>query len=366
MFSFLYKCGAKQWPRSLAKKYVGDYESVFFTYASDDNLRKRSASGGSVSALLIHMLDSEYIDGALVVRTVIENGKARPCFEIATNRVGVLSGQGSKYAAVKFVQHAMALIREFPGKLAVVALPCDAKIVRHACQRDDKLDNKIRCVISLVCGHNSEPALTDKVVGELGNGHGELVDLQWRSGHWRGKMTADFEDGQQVAVPFSRFSNYRNLYFFAQRKCHYCNDHYGYYCDISAGDIWSAKMRKEPIKHTALIVRSERGREIVASAFAAAVVTGREDTLDEVLNGQSRTMPFHYNVSARAKVAPLFGMKIKDTVGEQVRIVDLLVALICMTNESVSRTRVGRCIIFAMPRPLVRAYLYFFKLLELV
>jgi hypothetical protein len=171
-------------------------------------------------------------------------------------------------------------------------------------------------------------------------------------------------DGAEIIRPFSTFSDYQNLYFFSQRKCHYCIDHTGYWGDVSAGDIWSRRMKENPVKHTALMTRTERGDALVRSALAENVLIGTVEPIAEVLDGQARTLPFHYNITARAKVGEVFGERIHDLVGEPVRWNDLLAAFIVLFNERLSRTRVGQWLIFRIPRPLLRAYLFFLKALE--
>jgi coenzyme F420-reducing hydrogenase beta subunit len=362
----LHKAGLRDWPRDLVGKYVGPYQDVYFSHATDPALRATAASGGSVSALLIHLLETGQIQGALVVKTVVEDGKARPSFSIASTRSEIVGAQGSKYASVNFSSDALPLLREFQGSVAIVALPCDSFALHRVRRLEPELDRKVKLVITLLCGHNSEPVLTDLVVARLGAGHGKLTHFRWRSGHWRGQMSAAFEDGTTIVAPFSRFSVYRNLYFFAQPKCHHCFDHFGYYGDISAGDIWSLKAKKEKIKQTGLIVRTKTGMSAVQSATDAGELSARSETIDDILNGQSRTMPFHYNVSARARLAPLFNVRIRDRVHEKVRWLDYPVAFICLLNERVSRTSWGRAVIGRMPRPILQAYVYFFKALELL
>jgi len=358
----------KIWHRDFSdeelNKYIGSYQNCYYTYAQDDSLRQRSASGGSVSALMIYLLESGKVDGALCVRTVIKDGKARPEFFIARSREEIMSAQGSKYAAVYFTKDAFPLINAFDGKLVIVALPCDAMITHNYRAKHPEFDAKIAFVITLFCGHNSEPELVDLVTDKLRGDHGELTDYNFRFGHWRGNITAEYADGTQITKPFAYFSDYRNVYFFAQKKCHHCFDHFGYYCDISAGDIWSPEMKNLPIKHTALITRSEAGQALLEDAVRDGVLHAQQEGIYDVANGQARTMPFHYNVTSRARVGKLFGMKIKDGTQDRVRWNDYLVAFIALANERFSKTRIGRFIIKRMPRPILKVYIYFFKGLE--
>jgi coenzyme F420 hydrogenase subunit beta len=357
------KLWRREWTETDLDKYVGTRRETYFTYATDPALRERAASGGSVTALLLHLVNSGQADGALVCSTEIEDGKPRPAFFIARTRDELIRAQGSKYTAVHFTTHALPLIKAFEGKLAVVALPCDATLLQTYRQKHPDVDEKIVCVFTLFCGHNSEPALVDKITDRLGKGQ-PLTDYTYRFGHWRGELRAHFADGSEVVKSFKYFSDYQNLYFFSQTKCHHCFDHFGYHADISAGDIWSPEMKQHPIKHTALIVRTERGAALVQEALAAGVLEGNTVPLETVANGQSRTAPFHYNVSSRAWVGRLFGLRIKDHVGERVRWNDYLVALMALGNERFSRTRLGRRLIWLTPRPLLKLYLYVFKGLE--
>jgi coenzyme F420-reducing hydrogenase beta subunit len=354
----------KRWSTEQVHKYVGNFRKCYFTYATDSELREGAASGGSVTGLLSHLLTNRAIDGALVCATDVKDNHVNPVFTIATSLEELKAAQGSKYSAVFFSQHALPLIKQFSGRLAVVALPCDAKILHRYRQLNPGVDEKIALVISLFCGHNSRPELTDQTVEELRLPGEALISFRYREGHWRGNLQAKFDSGREVEKPFSFFSDYQNLYFYSQAKCHHCFDHVGYYADISAGDIWSPRMRDEPIKHTALVTRSDHGDAIVRTAISDGALQGREEPIAEVLDGQARTLPFHYNVTSRAIVGRLFGMEILARTEERVSLPELLVALLALLNDRVSRSPIGQKLIFWIPRPLIRLYLLILKGLE--
>ncbi len=355
----------KQFTPEQVQKYVGSFRHSYLSYASDPAIREKAASGGSITAILAHLLVTGRVGGALVCRTAInEEGKLRPEFFIAATLEQLKSAQGSKYSAVYFSSQALPLIREFSGRLAVVALPCDTLILRNAMRKDPALEEKVFLIITPFCGHNSEPYLTDRIVERLRPDGKSLVDYRYRAGHWRGELQATYAGGEVITRPFSYFSDYQNLFFCAQRKCHHCFDHTGYYSDISAGDIWSLRMKDNPIKHTALIARSEVGARVVAEAFASGVLQGQEEPIEEICNGQARNMPTHYNISARARLGRIANERIKDSVHEKVRLNHFIVAALELFNERLSRTAGGRKLIFSLPRPAIKLYLYFIKFLE--
>jgi len=354
----------KNWPPEQVQKYIGGFKNTWFAYASSETLRKSAASGGVISALLAYLIKEGDIDGALVCKSIVADGKVRPQFFIARNEEELLAAQGSKYIAVDFNQDALPLIRSFKGKLAVVALPCDTTHLRRASETDPKLKEKITLVITLFCTHNSHPELTDMITLKLSKGGRVLKDFRYRQGHWRGSLMAEFEDGGKVEKPFSYFSLYQNLYFFCQQKCHHCNDHTGYNGDLSVGDIWSLRMKDNPVKHNAVITRTLAGDAAFKRALDAGVITANAEPIDEICKGQARSLPFHYNTTARAKAGRLLGVKIKDTVNEKVRFIDLLVAWMALFNERASRSPGGQKLIRRTPRFLLILYLYLIKGLE--
>jgi coenzyme F420-reducing hydrogenase beta subunit len=354
----------KNWSAEKIHQYIGNFNRSFFAYAGNMNVREKAASGGVTSSLLNFLLESKRVEGALVCRTVVREGKVRPEFFIAKTAEELLSAQGSKYMAVYFSEEALPLLRSFNGRLAVTLLPCDTSTLRQAMENDTDLAEKIYIVITLFCGHNSLPELTDMVIRKLTPKGAQLLDFRHRQGHWRGTLRAEFDKGQLIEKPFSYFSDYQNLYFFCQQKCHHCYDHAGYDGDISVGDIWSMRMKEEPIKHSAVITRTPAGVEVFADAVKTGVLIAREEPIEEICEGQARSMPFHYNVTARAKAGRMIGFKIKDRVNSRVRWNDYIVAWMALFNEKVSRSTKGRWWIARTPRFMLKFLLYLLKGLE--
>jgi coenzyme F420-reducing hydrogenase beta subunit len=284
-------------------------------------------------------------------------------FEIARTRAEVLAAQGSKYMPVYF-RHAEALIRSFEGKLAAVLLPCDAKALARLRRDEPSIDATMEFVITLFCGHNSERALTDAMVERFSARGDTLTDFRHRFGHWRGNLRLTFANRPPVVRKFAEFSDYQNLFLFAQRKCHACFDHTGFYCDLSAGDVWSQRLKHDPVKHSGVFVRSDRAQSVFDQLVAQGAIAAQRVSVRDICNGQSRSLPFHYNVSARSRVSGIFGMRLKDLTETKVKWNDVIVAFFVMLNERVTRSPTGQRIVLKIPRPILKAYLMFLKGLE--
>jgi coenzyme F420-reducing hydrogenase beta subunit len=355
---------SKHWSEDEIERYVGPCRSAYIGYAADDMIRLGAASGGIVSAMLIYALESGMIDGAVVCRTVVRDGRVRNAFVAARSRGEILDARGSSYVASAFVPEVFDLIRAFEGRLAVVGLPCDLKNLASWGGNHPADIRKVVLTLSLFCGHASQPELVDAVASRMGSGgSASLERFRFRSGRWRGKMLARFSDGSVEERPFGDFGLYQNLFFFCSPKCLHCCDHFGYSADLSAGDVWDYRLRKSPVKHSGLLCRSGRGEEIVRSAMEAGALLCDEVPVARILDGQRRSAPSHYNVSARARAGRRFGIVIRDTVGARVRWHEYLAAWIRLANYRWSRSERAP-LIFKTPKPLLKLWLYLMKGLE--
>lgn len=355
-----------QWSPDEIQKYIGSHRESWLLYAADNDVRAQAASGGTITSLLAYLLEQGEIDGALVCMSYVECNEVKTRYLIAKNRDELLFAQGSKYIDTDFAHDAVPLIKDFNGRLALVLLPCDTSLVSRLAQNNPAFRNKIVLKITLFCGHVSDPELTQLVVRKLKPAGVSLTDFRYRSGHWRGRLQATFEDGTKTDRPFSTFSDYQNLYFFCTRKCLHCPDHTGYESDISVGDVWLMSMKDNPIKHNAIIIRSERAQCILDQALNAGVIAGEQAPIELICDAQSRSLPLHYNVTARARAGRWLGIKIADHIGEHVRPVDFIIAMIIMTNYRLSNTDKGRKLLYKLPKPVIKIYLYLLKALEVL
>lgn len=356
----------KNWTEQDIQELVGRYQETYLSYALDERIRLGGASGGTASALLACALESNIIDGALVCRTMIsEHNKVRTEFYIATNKSQLLLSQDSKYVQTSFVPDALRLIDEFKGRLGVVGLPCDMSMLKKRMKRHPQLTEKIVFTIGLFCGHNSQPELIDNVIKKLKPEAESKLDMfRFRTGLWRGYSLARFDQTRIIEKKSSYYNLYQNLYFFCQKKCLYCHDHFAYDADISLGDIWSYHLKDKNIKHNSIVCRNTKGSDILHTAHNEGYLHVNPATIEEILDGQSRGAPTHNNTSAKSKAGKRFGMNIPDKHNKKVRWNQYLVAWIILFNYNWSMNKRYSKIIFKIPRKILKAYLVALKGLE--
>ncbi len=356
----------KNWSENDELEMMGATLSTHLAYASDKEVRKEAASGGATSALLIHALESNVIDGAIVCNSFIDNGKVRARFEIARSRADILAARGSKYVETKFLREVLPLLRNNDGKYAVCGLPCDISNLKRWEKKEPELKSKVALRVSFLCGHNSRKELIDGVTRKLQQEQGaekKLTQFKFRTGHWRGDLEARYDDNTTVKKRFSYFSDYRNLSFFCEKKCVACIDHFGFHADISFGDVWLYSLKNNPLKHGCVVIRSNRGQQLFDQAIGSNALKSEQVERRLILDGQSRIAPTHYDITARSKAAKLLGANIPDKLKLKTSAIKVISSFIGLFNMKISEGKFSSYI-FLTPRPLIRGYLYFKKGLE--
>ena len=352
-----------KWSNADVARFLGATRGSYLTYAHDEEVRGGAASGGATTQILISALEKGIIDGALVWKMGTRDG--RPCAEplIATDRESLLAARTSLYVAVNFARDGMPAIQGFSGRLAVVALPCDATYLKRRMAKSPDLDAKIAGILTLFCGHNSLPELTEVVCARHGFDWTDLKSFSYRTGTWRGPMTMTPKEGPPVQVSTRQFTHMQNLHVFSEKKCLACFDHFGFDGDLSLGDSWALGEKSRDIKPTVCTVRTEAGQRLFDAARDALHV---EDTSpSHVLSGNSRGLIYHYNVSARSQVARAKGHAINDRLRIPTTFVERLIARIGVGNALWSwRDEAAREKLIRTPWWRIKARIYAFKGLQ--
>ena len=341
--------------------YLGKVNNCYLGFASDREIRMHCASGGIVSAILIELLEAGTVNGAVVSKIELDDGEILGRAFIATSREEILSCGGSIYFNVKPLS--LQRLKSFPGRLAVVGLPCQINTLTKSIGRDEELSDKIAVKIGLFCGHNSSKALLIKVLEKKRINIEDIERFSFRKGRWRGRMQISMKCGRNVDFPFSHFSVYQNLHLFSLKKCLYCTDHTAEYADISCGDVWLKKMKKEAIKHSIFLSRNQKGNDVLDMVSKKRAIKVKDSSPKEVFLSQKRSLLHHKSLYARSRLSGLFGYNIKCTEKGDTRWNDYLSTLISMSNIKWSESKGFQKLIFFLPRQILFLYLLVFKLL---
>jgi coenzyme F420 hydrogenase subunit beta len=339
---------------------LGKVLSVWKGYASDEAVRAQAASGGIVSALLIHLLETNQIQGALLCKTLMREGRLDYEIFIARNREEVLSAQTSKYFDIPMFK-GLEQIKAFEGRVAVVGLPSQIHSFRNLLNKNEELNEKIPLLVAIFCGHNSQDKLVKEVWSKKGIAESEIEEFYYRKGLWRGRMHLRLRDGRHIDFPFQDFSHYQNLHILSLHRCLNCFDHMGFFADIATGDIWMKSERSSEIKKSVFLSRTNAGEAVLQKAIKENVFVAEVTDMKTLYLSQRRSINYHYNLSARARLAKFFGLKIRERVRTPVSLQDYMAAFVVLLNHTISKSPRLLKMFMKLPRPFVVAYVYFFK-----
>ncbi|GAW92818.1 Coenzyme F420 hydrogenase/dehydrogenase, beta subunit C-terminal domain [Calderihabitans maritimus] len=255
---------------------LGVYRNSYNGYARDDFIRKKGASGGVVTALLVHALETGIIDCAIVAGFNTEKPWLTEA-KIAASREEIVDAAQSKYAVVPVNMRIREAVKRGYRRIALVGLPCHIHAVRkmqyYGIPRD--ISVKIKLTIGLFCASQFYFEGTRHILVEWCgiDKMEEIARLEYRGGDWPGHFVVQLRNGETVTVDRHRYVYHMLMPHYKRDRCEMCIDWSSELADIAVGDYW-APQRTGPDYYgtSALLVRSSAGEEVVKSAVEEKVV----------------------------------------------------------------------------------------------
>jgi len=288
---------------------LGNYANCYIGHATDYEIRYNSASGGLVTALLIHALEQRLIDGALVTRMSHRNPMEPQPF-IAKTRDEIISAAKSKYCPVP-ANIALKEILKGDGKFAVVGLPCHLQGIRKAEAVSRKLRERIVLHLGLFCSHADTFSGTEFIMQKYAIKEECVVQLDYRGLGWPGSMAVHMRNGQVKAIPFADHIPAHALRFFMPRRCFLCSDAISSLADITFMDAWLPEiLTQDSIGRSIIVSRTRTGEALCQSAKLKRVVQLDEITSNKVAQSQGKMRLSNKDLRACFCLSRLFGHSI--------------------------------------------------------
>ncbi|MCK5785901.1 MAG: Coenzyme F420 hydrogenase/dehydrogenase, beta subunit C-terminal domain [Candidatus Sabulitectum sp.] len=260
------------------KAPIGHYDDVISARATDPDVVEVATDGGVVTSLLIHMLEAGHIDGAVVSTSL--DGYTRQAI-VATSREEILQAAGSHFGELphleevgekyaNYVSVVKFTCKDNPQKLkklAVVGTPCQITSIRNMQALAIVPSDIITFTIGLFCMQCFEMGnLMDKeFIKSRRIDPGEIATMNIKE-----DFILTLKSGLKVHIPMKEIEE------IARPACLKCNYFANDYADISVGGLGS------PEKHTTVMIRTIRGRLMMADALAKKSIKLRESrTADE-------------------------------------------------------------------------------------
>ncbi len=243
-----------------AAEESGVFSDVLLTRASEDTVHAMGQDGGLVSAMLIWLLDHDYIDAALVsfLDGAAGDWKARP--GVAATRAEVLASAGSRYtysANTLAVREAQDAGHE---RLALVGMSCQSSALPVMWHRKvGKAAKPFVFNVGLLCSKTFDDAMFDELFEtKYGLAKADMVKM-----NIKGVFQIWMRDGAYHEISL------KECHAWTREGCELCPDFAAEHADVSTGGIGKDN------DWTLTIVRTDLGREVVNRMIDDGTIVAR-------------------------------------------------------------------------------------------
>ncbi len=212
---------------------IGHIRRRYFARSTDFEIIKRSQSLGVASTILKHVLETGFVDAAIVVSA---DERMRSKTVIARSYDDLKKSSKVKYIWAPVLEKLREVAKDKSiESVAIIGTPCVIQAVRRIERSKlNKLKKKIKLTIGLFCWEIFRNELIhEMLLREL------KLDIDprriWRLSIKRRTLYVELVSGEEYAIPLEVCAKY------ARVGCSHCTDFTNEWADLSIGDAGAAK-----------------------------------------------------------------------------------------------------------------------------
>ena len=258
----------------------GPYLGMRTGWSTDSELRFAGASGGALSGLLLHLLESGTVEAVVQIAADPDNPIGNRTV-VSTTRADLLAAAGSRYAPSAPLADLMELVAT-GRRHAFVGKPCDAAALRALADERADVASAFPVILSFFCAGVPSETGARGIVSALGAAMPQVARFRYRGQGWPGRATATLADGGERSMSYHE-SWGRILSKHVQHRCKICADGTGKAADIVCADAWESDDAGYPVFDEApgvslILGRTALGERLIGDAVAAGrIETGPFD-----------------------------------------------------------------------------------------
>jgi spermidine/putrescine transport system permease protein len=250
----------------------GPYHRLLKGHATDEEMRFRASSGGTISAIANFLLQTKQVDFILHVAADTD-APLRARIQTSRDRAAIVEGASARYgpaAPLETIGDLLALDLPF----AVIGKPCDIAGIRNLMREDERAARLIRLVVAFFCAGVSSLRISESIVGKYGLQPDDLKTLRYRGHGCPGATHIEAKDGRVFRQTYDETWS-EELNQEIQFRCKICPDGTGEQADIACGDAWIGVDGYAFAEHdgwNSIISRTEKGDRLLREMEAAGSV----------------------------------------------------------------------------------------------
>lgn len=288
---------------------LGHIKKVRTGFASNKTVRHSGASGGVITAVLCYLIESKYIDAAIVVQQGTPSPE-KASVVIAHSREEVLASAQSVYIPVSTLD--ILSVLKSGMRYAITCLPEQAASLRVLQHLGYGPAKQIKYVLGPYTGTALEPAAIRCLLRSHGIRNDDKINsLKWRAGEWPGYLEVKLASGQIIRSK-KVFYNFLIPFFVTQtslQSIDFANE----FSDLAVGDAWSPKFESVGAGFSVVITRSDRMDNIIREMISNDYLTLEDITQNRASEMHGHMIDFKKRGGfIRNKWRQLLGLKSPD------------------------------------------------------
>jgi coenzyme F420 hydrogenase subunit beta len=265
----------------------GPIVSVQTGHALDSEVRRQGSSGGVISALAIHLLESGQVDFVAQI-AADQKDPLLNALQISTSRSDVMRAAGSRYAPSAPLQGLRELLAT--GKRFVfIGKPCDVAALRQYGEQNLAVKSQIPYMLSFMCAGVPSIRGTHEVISALGATREKVVSFRYRGDGWPGMARVVHDSGESFEMDYNTsWGTILNKHL--QFRCKICPDGTGEFADVVCADAWYGKDGypdfEEREGRSLVLARTATGQALLETISSSAAVKTSALDIDEITKMQ--------------------------------------------------------------------------------
>ena len=263
----------------------GNIQSVTESWATDQVLRKKSATGGVISALAIYLLESQKVNGILQIG-VKEGDWLHNQLLISRTRQDIFNNAQSRYAPALVFDKIIEILDTGPDIFGFIGKPCDIAGIKNFMSLYPQFEGRIKYTLAIFCAGIPSYNATASLVASAEKNE-DPVSLKYRGDGWPGEFVAKWADGTSFKASYND-SWGKVLGRTLGLRCKICPDGIGLLADISTGDSWNTKDGypdfTEADGRNFCFIRTANGKELYEGAVAHEYIVSKDMVIGNIKN----------------------------------------------------------------------------------
>lgn len=261
-------------------EYTGYYIKNYAGYVKEGEFRNQGSSGGMGNWIATQLLKNDLVDGIIHVKSVdSSNSDLLFEYQISYNQEELSAGSKSKYYPIE-MSKVIQFVLENEGRYALIGIPCFIKSIRLLADQNERVKERVKYTIGLVCGHLKSDFFAKSIGWQIGIEPEKLSAIDFRkklidrSANDYGVEVQGEKDGHDVVLS----SPTRDLYttnwghgLFKYNACEFCDDVLAETADITVGDAWLPEYSKDSMGTNMVIVRNPVIQKILEDNMDQAI-----------------------------------------------------------------------------------------------